>query len=580
VYGIPRGFRAVVLVPFVLLAAGCGGSDGDPTDPGGQTPTISNVQLSVSSLPVTAGSSGEVTVTVARGGGFSGAVNVAADVPAGVTAQAVTIGSTATQGTLTFQVASGTAAGTLSATIRVTGTGVQEVTRPLSIVVTAPAAQDFTLSLNPTSVEFTQGGNASTAVTINRTGGFTGPVALSVEGLPQGVSAAFDPDPATGNSSTLSLSSTAGAAVGAVSLTVRGEATGIAAKTASLGLTVAATGGGGGTGNVTWAFCDETGIPVWVAAQDGNGPWTQVQGDAQNVFRFQIDSPRGGLAFVTVEDGVSQTLVFYYSREEFLAIGADQCDGLGGTKTVNGSVTGLGLTDMAFVALGSSSAQVVGAQGSTFSLNNVVDGPQDLIAARVALDLGTFNLVNDRLVLRRGINPADNSTLPAIDFAAEGFAPASAEVTVNGLGGGEQATVTGMFFSPRGAMGAFSVSLQPGSSHTYTGLPVDRLEAGEMHYLQISGVDLSQGAGEQPPNTRQVGLAFREVVDRTATLGPQLSAPTVTTVATAPSARFRAQWPLQPEYNKFVFAVSRSTGPAPDRGGPLRSGPRTGSWPV
>jgi trimeric autotransporter adhesin len=84
---------------------------------------------------------------------------------------------------------------------------------------------DFTLSISPSSVTVPLFGTTATyTVTVNRTGGFTSPVSLSVTGLPTGATATFSPNPATGSSSTLTVK---------VKITPRGTFT----------LTVTGTGG-------------------------------------------------------------------------------------------------------------------------------------------------------------------------------------------------------------------------------------------------------------------------------------------------------------------------------------------------
>jgi len=65
---------------------------------------------------------------------------------------------------------------------------------------------NFTLSISPASVTVPLFGSSATyTVSVNRTGGFTSPVTLSVTGLPSGASATFTPNPATGASSTLKV---------------------------------------------------------------------------------------------------------------------------------------------------------------------------------------------------------------------------------------------------------------------------------------------------------------------------------------------------------------------------------------
>jgi len=102
--------------------------------------------------------------------------------------------------------------------------GLLEVTRLMSALVvgvtvaacnhsddsgTQPTTQTYTLAVANGTVTAAPGGTATQTVNITRTGGFTGAVALTASGLPTGVTAAFDPQSATGNSSTLTLTAAA-----------------------------------------------------------------------------------------------------------------------------------------------------------------------------------------------------------------------------------------------------------------------------------------------------------------------------------------------------------------------------------
>src|SRR5207253_1513803 len=63
----------------------------------------------------------------------------------------------------------------------------------------APANPDFALSATPALQTVTQGGGTTYTVNISPSGGFTGAVSLSADGLPAGASASFSPNPATGS---------------------------------------------------------------------------------------------------------------------------------------------------------------------------------------------------------------------------------------------------------------------------------------------------------------------------------------------------------------------------------------------
>ena len=151
---------AVLLLVALILIPGCGGDGDGPTDP--PTPTIS-IALSPSSLtleqwtlPATAGAAdppqlapttGDVNVTLTRGGEYTGTVTVSVDSPpTGVSATPITIGSGIGSGTLTIQVSADAALGTSSLTVRATGTGVSDATATLSLEVTPPPGELVSLN--------------------------------------------------------------------------------------------------------------------------------------------------------------------------------------------------------------------------------------------------------------------------------------------------------------------------------------------------------------------------------------------------------------------------------------------------
>jgi hypothetical protein len=71
---------------------------------------------------------------------------------------------------------------------------------------------DFGISATNGSVQPVQGGSATDTINIRRVNGSTGGISFSASGLPNGVTASFSPNPATGNSTTLTLSASASAA--------------------------------------------------------------------------------------------------------------------------------------------------------------------------------------------------------------------------------------------------------------------------------------------------------------------------------------------------------------------------------
>src|SRR5690606_13980982 len=209
---------------------------------------------------------------------------------------------------------------------------------------------------------------ATSTVTVTRTNGFAPAVALAVTGAPAGVTATVTPASLTtaATTATISVTAAASAVAGSYNLTVRGTGTGVPERTAALSVTVQpAPGGGGGTGSIAWSFCAPS-LPVWVAVQDGSGPWTRVTG-TNGSYRFDLASGRGGVAVVTPgTDGTTATAIHFGTSDELTEMGARQCSAATGSRTVNASVVGLSALGQAWLALGGSATVVTPAQAGAF----------------------------------------------------------------------------------------------------------------------------------------------------------------------------------------------------------------------
>lgn len=197
--------------------------------------------LSATPSPVglVAGSSATALVGVAATGNFTDSVTLAVSgLPAGVTAAFnPTVAAAGGSSTLTLTAAASAAVS--SATLTVSGTdGNLTGQLPLRLNVTS---NGFTLSANPSSLALVAGSSATTSVSITAIGSFKGKPAMSVVGLPAGVTATFVPAAAAGTY-TLTLKAAASAAATSANLTITGGI-GSLSSTTPLILTVTAAPG-------------------------------------------------------------------------------------------------------------------------------------------------------------------------------------------------------------------------------------------------------------------------------------------------------------------------------------------------
>ncbi|MHB8513600.1 MAG: hypothetical protein ACYDCC_15700 [Actinomycetota bacterium] len=180
-----------------------------------------SIAESPSSLSINQGVSGTVSVTTAitQGSAQSVALSVSG-LPSGVNASfnpsTITSGGSST---LTLTATTSAATGTVPVTI--TGTG--STTHSTTVSLTVTAANDFSISTNPTTLILLAGQSGTASVDTQITSGSAQSVALSASGVPAGVSASFNPSTInSGQSSTLTMSASSTAAAGSYTVTITG----------------------------------------------------------------------------------------------------------------------------------------------------------------------------------------------------------------------------------------------------------------------------------------------------------------------------------------------------------------------
>ncbi|MBC7896648.1 MAG: hypothetical protein H7066_14625 [Cytophagaceae bacterium] len=158
------------------------------------------------------------------------------DAPPGVTGTFTPTQVTGNSSILQIAVAPTVTLGTYNALIRAQSPGMTDRTTPMTVTIGAEPA--FTLALAPTALTITPGASATSDVTVARTN-YTQGISFAFESAVPGISGGFVPGATTGSASVLTVSVAANVAPGAYVTTVRATGAGVAARTATLTVTVA-----------------------------------------------------------------------------------------------------------------------------------------------------------------------------------------------------------------------------------------------------------------------------------------------------------------------------------------------------
>jgi hypothetical protein len=528
-----------------LLASmlSCGSDGGTSAASGGFA-----LSLSQSILSVAQGASVATQVIVARTG-FSGAVTLSVNnLPSGITVAFGTNPVTGNSATMTVTVAAGVAATAYTFMVRGNAPGLAERTAAVSLTVTLVVGNAYTITSTPATVALLQGGTAQSTIILGRSLGFNVAVTLSVTGAPAGVTATLNPATTSGNTSTLTVSAASSTVPGNYALTLRGTAAGTPDATAFVPLVVSASSGG--TGNVTldYSACTAGAKPLWLAIQNGTAAWSQVAGTG-DIYRFTLSAPKGGIAWVTQSSATQiQLTVQFMTQSEMTAAPLTFC-AAPGTRTVNGTVLGIGAGQVANISLGGAS-RTVGSGVPAFSLIGVQAGSQDLVAYRFAA--GTQS-ADDRVILRRDQNVASGGSLAAVDFtSAEALAPSFVVASVSGAVG-EQVTHYMQYLTGSGCVAApmYSIAVS-GSTATMYGIPAAQQRLNDFHMLTVIATTAT--------TTRLVQETFHTLAGRLLALGSVLSNVTLT-APLGTYKRLQATTNLPSEYQSTAsFTYTQSSG--------------------
>ncbi|HUQ83907.1 MAG TPA: hypothetical protein VM076_22345 [Gemmatimonadaceae bacterium] len=300
---------------------------------------------------------------------------------------------------------------------------------------------------------------------------------------------------------------------------------------------------------VSIAYCAAA-APTWVAFRDGDGGWTRempATSGSRTTFRHAFTSDRAAMASLTpLFDTQFTVLRVLYGAPAEIATEGDTTQAscaVDARKTLRGTLAGLTEAQSATVNIGPfARTSVQPLLGLDFTVEGVLNGPQDLLATRT-----THGTSPTRFILRRDVDLPNGSLIPTLDFeSAEAFEAVKANVTIAKLGA--EAAVN--FTSLVTRHGAFTMPLVPGTVTTatrpYAAFPEVALRAGDLELLHVS----TGGA-----TVRTADVFFRLPVNRTVTLGDPITAPTVTAATSAALLRPRAQFAAQPDYDRLTYIV-------------------------
>jgi hypothetical protein len=239
IHDITTGNNGFAALPGYDLTTGWGSPKGQALiNDLSSLPATPTFTLAAAPNPATlqAGSSTASTIQVTVENGFSAAVTLSlTGLPSGVTG---TFGafSAGRASVLTLTASSAATPGTYPVSVQgVSGT--ITTSAPLSLVVTA--APSYTLTTSAAALTVVESATNTTSITVVAANGFTSAVALTVSGLPGGVTAGFSPA-STATASTVTFTASPTAAAGTATVTITGKSGSLSA-TVAIALTVAPT---------------------------------------------------------------------------------------------------------------------------------------------------------------------------------------------------------------------------------------------------------------------------------------------------------------------------------------------------
>ena len=303
-----------------------------------------------------------------------------------------------------------------------TGWGTPSGQSLINQLIGTPSAPSFTISSNPASVTVTPGSSATASIAVVPQNGFAGTVALSVSGLPAGVTGSFSSTGATAG--TLTLTASATAAAGTATAIVTGKS-GSLTSTFSIGVAVGQASG----------FSISASPATLGIAQGASGKTTvtvtTVGGFAGTVALATSGLPAGVTAtFARGATAATSSLTLTASATAAIGTSNVTIAGTSGSLTKAATI-GLTVTAASTFSLTASPAALTFVQGATAS-STISITPQNGFSAPVSLNVSG---------LPSGVTASFAQNVLTL-AASSSAAPGQGSVTVTGSSGTLAKTVS------------------------------------------------------------------------------------------------------------------------------------------
>ncbi|HET9424581.1 MAG TPA: hypothetical protein VFO55_04345 [Gemmatimonadaceae bacterium] len=308
---------------------------------------------------------------------------------------------------------------------------------------------------------------------------------------------------------------------------------------ALLAAAMAGCGDGTGPGELTSISIRPCAVnafsPVWFAYRNGDGPWTQVSGDATGTFTFEAE-PKASIAYsYPGPESQRVTRIVHATAPELALLAAEPCTASAGSASVSGSATtngsGAALISMANRSLFMS---LPTGQGN-FTLTQLPTAATDLVAVGASQS-------GERWIVRRAIVP-NGQTLPVLDFTSA-EAQAAQLHSISFSGGPTGGTTNGDARLRTSGGTIHPLSSATGISGPFT---VPSLAPAQRHANDVYSVSIQRRNGTGS-DFRYIHLGYSDPADRQAVFGPAMAGGTISAVTSAPYPRMRAVFASQAEY--------------------------------